>query len=104
MWKLKCNGRLKYTKVLVNIVSTETLQAGRIIIVLVSGYFKMQINQIHLMLNKPLLELSCVVNSTAPTEEIAARIKLATMTFFRPNLKFKIKPTSTVSLCETVED
>ena len=56
------------------------------------------------MLNKPLLELSFVVKSTAPIEEIAARIKLATMTFFRPNLKFKIKPTCTVSWYETVED
>ena len=49
------------------------------------------------MLNKPLLESSSVVNSTAPIEEAAARIKLATMTFFRPNLKFKMQPTFVLS-------
>ena len=70
----------------------------------ISGYVKMQINRINLILNKPLLELSSVVNSTAPTEETAARIRLVTMTFFRPNLKFKIKPTCALSWRDAVED
>ena len=58
----------------------------------------MQVNRVHLILNKPLLESSSVVNSTAPIEEAAARIKLATMTFFRPNLKFKISETQSYRL------
>lgn len=57
----------------------------------------MPINRINLILNKPLLELSSVVNSIAPIEETAARIRLVTITFFRPNLKFQIEASCTIS-------
>ena len=67
----------------------------------VLGYFKMPINRVHLILNKPLLELSSVVSSTAPIEDTAARIRLCHNDFFPTNLKFKSKPTCTVSWCET---
>ena len=63
----------------------------------VSGYFKMPIKRINLIIDKPLLELSSVVNSIAPIVETAARIRLVTMTFFRPNLKFQIKASCTIS-------
>jgi len=68
------------------------------------GILRCEINRINLIPNKPLLELSSVVNSTAPTEETAARIRLVTMTFFRPNLKFKIKPTCALSWRDVFKD
>ena len=51
---------------------------------------------------KPLLELSLVVNSTAPTEDMAARIRLPTIIFFLPNLEVKMRETTSYNLLNNV--